>query len=65
MNFSKSFNEDTILQKTFKDLVEKHSPDVLLETGTYEGDTTEYFASMEKMDIPIHIMKKQQVLVLE
>lgn len=44
-NFSKSFNEDIILQSTFKQLVEKHSPEVLLETGTYEGDTTEYFAS--------------------
>lgn len=45
MNFSKSFNEDIILQNTFKKLVEKYSPEILLETGTYHGDTTEYFAS--------------------
>lgn len=45
MNFFKAFNEDTVLQNTFKNLVEKYSPEVLLETGTYEGDTTEYFVS--------------------
>lgn len=43
--FLKAFNQDTILQKKYIELVEKYSPDVLIETGTYEGDTTEFFSS--------------------
>jgi hypothetical protein len=43
--FLKAFNQDTILQKKYIELVEKYSPDVLIETGTCEGDTTEFFSS--------------------
>lgn len=43
--FLEAFNEDTFLQKSYNDLVLKHLPDVLLETGTYHGKTTQYLAS--------------------
>jgi len=49
-NYPNAFNQDTILQETFKQLVVKHKPDLLLETGTHKGDTTEYFASF---NIPV------------
>lgn len=41
----KAFGGDTFLQETYKQLVLKYKPDLLIETGTYEGDTTEYLAS--------------------
>ena len=50
MNFTKAFNEDINLQKIFKSLVENHNPELILETGTYMGDTTEYFCSF---NIPV------------
>lgn len=40
-----AFNHDTILQSEYIKLVEKHSPDLLIETGTYQGHTTEFFCS--------------------
>lgn len=38
-----AFNDDTILQQIFTDLVEKHKPTHIIETGTYHGYTTEFF----------------------
>lgn len=43
--YPEAFNQDTILQETFRSLVEKYKPDLILETGTHRADTTEYFAS--------------------
>lgn len=40
-----AFNEDTILQNTFAELVQLHKPDLILETGTHRADTTLFFAS--------------------
>lgn len=45
--FPNAFNQDTILQKTFADLVAEVSPTLILETGTHRADTTEYLASFE------------------
>jgi hypothetical protein len=44
-DFPKAFNEDIHLQQTFIDLVKKHEPDLILETGTFKADTTEFFCS--------------------
>lgn len=50
MNFTNAFNSDTNIQKIFKNLVETYKPNVIVETGTYLGNTTEYFCSF---DIPV------------
>ena len=39
-HFPEAFNRDTFLQETFRDLVDKHKPDLILETGTHRADTT-------------------------
>jgi|688.fasta_scaffold06689_9 hypothetical protein len=36
------FNGDYFLQAEYSKLIEKHKPDLLLETGSFEGITTEY-----------------------
>jgi len=43
--YPNAFNEDIHLQETFKQLVITHNPEILIETGTFEGHTTEYLAS--------------------
>lgn len=40
-----AFCGDTCLQETFSQLVREHKPDLILETGTYLGDTTVFLAS--------------------
>lgn len=45
--FPNAFNQDTILQKTFADLVAETRPTLILETGTHRADTTEYLASFD------------------
>lgn len=40
-----AFCGDTFLQDTFAELVQEHKPDIILETGTYLGDTTVFLAS--------------------
>jgi predicted O-methyltransferase YrrM len=50
METTRAFNEDNNLQLIFKKLVEKHNPDLILETGTYLGETTEYFCNF---NIPV------------
>lgn len=39
------FCGDTFLQDTFTELVREHKPDMILETGTYLGDTTVFLGS--------------------
>lgn len=40
--YNNAFNEDTILQNTFAKLVETYKPELILETGTHRGETTEF-----------------------
>lgn len=48
--YPNAFNEDTILQETFLKLVERTRPDMIIETGTHQADTTEFLASF---NIPV------------
>jgi hypothetical protein len=43
--YKESFNGDIFLQEKFKSLVNEHTPDVIIETGTHKADTTVYLAS--------------------
>jgi predicted O-methyltransferase YrrM len=45
METIKAFNEDGQIQKKFKDLFEFFNPEIILETGTYLGDTTEFLCN--------------------
>ena len=45
-----SFNGDIYLQETFTKLFKLHQPDMIIETGTYMGDTTEFLSSF---NIPV------------
>lgn len=56
--YPEAFNQDTILQETFRSLVEKHNPDLILETGTHRADTTEYFTSFNVPVISTEINKE-------
>lgn len=38
------FNGDTSLQSKFEEIVNEYKPDLILETGTFHGETTEFFA---------------------
>ncbi len=52
-----AFNADVNLQKIFKMLIDKHDPELILETGTYLGETTEYFCQFNKPVISTEIDK--------
>ena len=43
--YEHAFNSDYILKEEYKKLIEKYNPDILIETGSYEGVTTEYMCS--------------------
>lgn len=43
--FPNAFNSDTFLQKLFIDLIKKHAPEYIIETGTYHGETTKFLCS--------------------
>ena len=48
-----AFNDDTILQQIFTDLVKKHNPTHIIETGTHHGYTTKFFTTFDKIVIGI------------
>ena len=54
MVLSDAFNRDTFLHDKFKQLVEDNSIDVVIETGTYHGVSTEAFANM---DVDVHTVE--------
>lgn len=43
--YEHAFNSDYILKEEYKKLIEKYNPDILIETGSYEGVTTEYMCN--------------------
>jgi len=46
--YAHAFNDDILLQNLFAQKVNEHNPDILIETGTLKGITTEYLASFNK-----------------
>jgi cephalosporin hydroxylase len=44
--FENAFNSDFILKAEYEKLIRKYNPDILIETGSYEGATTEYMCSL-------------------
>jgi len=43
--FPNAFNSDTFLQELFINLIKKHAPEYIIETGTYHGETTKFLCS--------------------
>lgn len=52
-----AFNGDIYLQETFKKLFKLHKPNMIIETGTYMGDTTEFLSSFNVPVITTEINK--------
>ena len=48
-----AFNDDTLLQQLFTELVAKHNPTHIIETGTHLGYTTEFLTTFDKIVIGI------------
>ena len=52
MAFDKApFNEDSYMEKEFLSIKDKYKIDVVVETGTYHGVTTEWFAKNFSLEI--------------
>lgn len=72
-----AFNGDTFLEKKFLQLKDKHKITRVIETGTYHGDTTEWFAENFEKVITIEankeyydiarkkLVKKENVFMIE
>jgi predicted O-methyltransferase YrrM len=45
-NFENAFNGDLLLKQEYEKLINKYNPEILIETGSYEGVTTEYMCSL-------------------
>lgn len=46
--FEQALNGDTVLQEKFIDIINEFNPDIIVETGTYHGHTTEFLAQSKK-----------------
>ena len=59
------FNDDTQLEALMTSFITKHNVDVIIETGTYHGHTTEYFAKFNKTVIATEISEENAAITKE
>jgi len=52
------FNNDFHLQEMMSKFIDECHPDIFIETGTYEGDTTKFFATYDKPVYTTEICKE-------